>query len=94
MSRSANNYQFFVFYYALGYRCYSDDCIRLDQLCDWRADCLDNSDEGHCNPHSDVHFDHFKWQIVSDSIFEVNNIGMIFLYIILGHYLTLKRPGD
>ena len=59
------------------YRCYSDDCIRLDQLCDWRADCLDNSDEGHCNPHSDVHVDHFKWQIASDSIFEVNTIGMI-----------------
>ena len=70
------------------YRCLSGDCIRLDQLCDWRADCPDNSDEGHCNALSDVHVHHIKRQIKSDSIFQVNTTGMTLIYGIVIIYLT------
>ena len=70
------------------YRCLSGDCIRLDQLCDWRADCPDNSDEGHCNALSDVHVNHMKRKIKSDSIFQVNNTGMTLIYGIVIIYLT------
>ena len=56
------------------YQCSQGGCIRWDQVCDWHADCADNSDEGQCNPLSDVHGIHFNLKIISTSIFQVNLI--------------------
>ena len=55
----------------LHYQCSMGNCIRWDQVCDWHADCTDNSDEGKCNPLSDVHRIYFNLQIVSASIYQV-----------------------
>ena len=58
----------------LHYQCSMGNCIRWDQVCDWHADCTDNSDEGKCNPLSDVHGIHFNLQIVFESSYQVTLI--------------------